>query len=92
MKWTRERWAMAGITVQFLALVRTLAEYFRLKHVQGARFSPALAEPYVAGALIAAVLCWLAVTLFFLRRHTAALATSAATVLVLLAYKFHAIG
>ena len=32
---TRERWAQIGITTQFLIVVRTLGEVFRLKHVQG---------------------------------------------------------
>lgn len=85
---TAERWAQIGITVQFLALVRTLAEYFRLKHVHGIAFSVAVAEPYVTGALIAAVLAWVSVTLFFFRRFRAATAVSAATVAVLLLYRF----
>lgn len=82
-----ERWAQAGITIQFLALVRILAEYFRLEHVHAGRLPLAVVDDYVAGALIAAVLCWLAVVLYFLRRHRAALAASASSVAVLLAYK-----
>ncbi|HEX8691073.1 MAG TPA: hypothetical protein VF746_01425 [Longimicrobium sp.] len=86
--WRRpERWAQAGITIQFLALVRILAEYFRLKHVQGGRLPLAVVDDYVAGALIAAALCWLAVVLYFLRRHRGALAASVLSVAVLLAYK-----
>ena len=86
--WNRERWAKVGITIQFLALVRNLGEYFRLKHVHGPALSLALVEPFVTGAFITACLCWLAVLLFFFRRYTSALVISAATVVALLAYKF----
>jgi hypothetical protein len=44
---TRERWAQIGITTQFVIVVRTLGEIFRLKHVQGTKFSAAVAMPVV---------------------------------------------
>jgi hypothetical protein len=43
---TRERWAQIGITAQFLIVVRTLGEFFRLRHVLGTSFSDAVAAPY----------------------------------------------
>ena len=92
MRLTREQWAKIGITVQFLALVRTLGEYFRLKYTHGAQLSLARVEPFVTGALLSALLCWLAVVLFFFRRYRSAFVVSAATVLVLLIYRFYAIG
>jgi hypothetical protein len=92
MRPTIEQWAKIGITVQFLALARILAEYFRLKYVHGARFSLAVAEPYVTGALLDALLCWLAVALFFFHRYKSAALVSAATVIILMIYKFYAIG
>jgi hypothetical protein len=55
---TRERWAQIGITTQFLIVVRTLGEIFRLRHVHGTNFSAAIAMPYVGGALIAGCSCW----------------------------------
>ncbi len=63
---SKERWAQIGITIELLIVIRTLGEFFRLRHVQAANFSIALATPYVAGALIAACSCWLAVSFFFL--------------------------
>ncbi|HUB00512.1 MAG TPA: hypothetical protein VMA34_19430 [Terracidiphilus sp.] len=89
---TKERWAQIGITVQFLIVVRTLGEYFRLSHVHGARFSTAAATPYIGGALIAACLCWLGVTLYFFRRYALAAWLALATVIILLAYKIAIIG
>ncbi|HEX8904891.1 MAG TPA: hypothetical protein VF771_08640 [Longimicrobiaceae bacterium] len=85
-------WARIGITIQFLALVRTLAEPFRLDHVRRGGLTWPAAQPYVTGAIIAAVLCWLAVALYFFRRFRLAAAVSAATVLILLAYKLYALG
>lgn len=89
---TREQWARIGIGVQFLALVRTLAEVFRLEHVSGGRVAVETVLVYVEGGLIAAVLCGVAVGLYFFRRYTGAAATAAATVLILLVFKLYRLG
>jgi hypothetical protein len=89
---TRERWAQIGITVQFLIIVRSLAEIFRLRHVEGAAFSAAAAMPWVGGALIAACACWAGVTLYFFRRYRLAAWLALATALGLLAWKIRFIG
>lgn len=89
---TQERWAQIGITTEFLILVRTLGEFFRLKHVHATAFSTAVAAPYVGGALIAACACWMAVTFYFLRRYTLAAWIALATVPILVVYKIMVIG
>ena len=81
-----------GITVQFLIVLRTLGEIFRLKHIHGASFSVAAVMPYVSGALIAACSCWVGVIAYFFRRYTASAWIALATVLVLLVYKIGVIG
>jgi hypothetical protein len=81
------RWAKIGITLQFLALVRTVAEYHRLRHVHGGALPLATIDFYLTGILIAALFCWLAVTLYFFERHRAAVATSALMIAVLIVYK-----
>jgi hypothetical protein len=77
---TKERWAQIGITTEFLIVVRTLAELFRLRHALGTNFSTAVATPYVGGGLIAACSCWVAVTLYFFRRYTLSAWIALATV------------
>ena len=89
---TRERWAQIGITVQFLIVVRTLGEFFRLRHVLGTGFTAAVATPYIGGALIAVFFCWLGVTLYFFRRYTLSVWTALTTVAILLMYKIAVIG
>ena len=89
---TRERWAQIGITTQFLIVVRTLGEIFRLRHIDSATFSAAAAMPYVGGALIAACFCWAGVTFYFFRRYTLSAWIALATVVILLAYKIAVIG
>lgn len=89
---TGERWAQIGITVQFLIVVRTLGEFFRLKHILGANFSVAFAAPYVGGALIAACFCCVGVTLYFFRRYTLSACVALAAVIILLVYKIAVIG
>ncbi|MGH9502080.1 MAG: hypothetical protein ACRD20_04445 [Terriglobales bacterium] len=89
---TRERWAQIGITTEFLIVVRTLVEFFRLRHVLGANFSTAVAAPYVGGALIAACACWAGVIFYFFRRYTLSAWIAPVTVVILLVYKIAVIG
>jgi hypothetical protein len=89
---TKERWAQIGITTDFLIVVRTLGEFFRLRHVLGTNFLPAVATPYVAGALIAACSCWAGVTFYFFKRYTLSAWIALATVPVLLVYKIAVVG
>jgi hypothetical protein len=89
---TKERWAQIGITIEFLIIIRTLGEFFRLRHVHGTDFSTAIAALYVGGALIAACSCWAGVALYFFRRHTLSAWVTIAPVPVLLVYKIAMIG
>ena len=89
---TKERWAQIGITTEFLIVVRTLGEVFRMKHVLGRNFSATVAALYVGGALIAACSCWTGVTLYFFRRYTLSASITLGTVPVLLVYKIAVIG
>ena len=81
-----------GITIEFLIVIRTLGEFFRLRHVKAANFSIAVATPYVGGALIAACCCWLAVTFYFLRRYTLSASIALMTVPILVVYKIALLG
>ena len=90
--WPAERIAKVGIAVQFLALIRTLSEYFRLKHTYGPALSLAAIEPYITGSLIAAICTAIAVGLYFLARYRTAIFVSVATVLALLIYKISVFG
>lgn len=87
MKISGERVAQIGIGVQFLALIRTLGEYFRLKHFAGHPLTIAMVEPYITGALVASVCAAVSVTLYFFGKYKAAVVTSCAAVAILLALK-----
>lgn len=89
---TKERWAQIGIATEFLIVVRTLGEFFRLRHIYGTNFSIAMAALYVGGALIAACSCWASVTFYFFRRYAVSAWIALGTVLILLVYKISAIG
>lgn len=78
--------------MQFLIVLRTLGEIFRLRHVEGPGFSVAVAMPYVGGALIAVCFCWAGVILYFFRRYALAAWIAVASVVVLLVYKVGVIG
>jgi hypothetical protein len=90
--WPAERIAKLGIAVQFLALIRTLGEYFRLKHAYGPALSLAAIEPYITGSLIAAICTAIAVGLYFFAQYRIAIFVSAATVIILLIYKISVFG
>lgn len=78
--------------VQLAILIRTLAEFYRLRHYYGAAEALIRYEPYVGGLLINAVLCLVTVILLFWRKPRVAALTAAATIIVLLIYKLVAIG
>lgn len=84
---SRERWAKLGIIVLFAALVRTIAEYFRLKAVGPGTPSPQVYEPYLVGALVTAVSAWIAVICFFFGRYRIAVGVAIGTVILLLVLK-----
>ena len=84
---TTQRLAQLSITVQFLALARTLAEFFRLRAVQGTAFTVDTAAAYVTGGILAAAGAWAAVTCYFFGRYRSATAIVALTVVAMLLYK-----
>ena len=88
----KERWAQLGITIEFLIVIRTLGEFFRLRHLHGANFSTAMAAVFVGGALIAACSCWAGVSLYFFRRYAPAAWITLATIPILVIYKIAALG
>jgi len=83
----KERWAQIGITIELIIVVRTLGEFFRLRHVYGTQFSTAAAALYIGGALIAACSCLMAVSFYFFRRYTLSAWIALSTVPILVVYK-----
>jgi hypothetical protein len=88
----KERWAQIGITIEFLIVIRTLGEFFRLRHVHATNFSTAVAALYVGGALIATCSCWMAVSFYFFRRYALSAWIALLTVPILVVYKIAVIG
>lgn len=84
---TPEHWARVGVIVQLAILIRTLAEFYRLRHYYGTLDALVRYEPYIGGLLINTVLCLITVILLFWRKPRPAALTAAATILMLLAYK-----
>jgi len=81
-----------AITVLFLALIRTLAEYYRLRYVRGPALSLAEVAPYITGGLMAAFGAWAAVVAYFLGRYRVAIGIVVAVVAAMLVYKVIVIG
>ena len=80
-------WAHFGLAIQFLALIRCLLEYFRLKYVDGPAFDRVAAELFVQGAMLAAILCALGVLAYTLNKPRIVAGLAVATVIALLILK-----
>ena len=78
--------------VQLVISVRTLSEFYRLRHSYGTAEALIRYEPYIGGLLINAVLCLITVILLFWSKPRAAAIAAATTVIVLLGYKLAVIG
>lgn len=87
-KWKLFHWSRVGLTVQFLALIRTLGEYFRLKVSAGDAFTIDEADPLVLGAFIAAILTAIATWCHLVGRHWWTLTLTLLTVVALLMVKY----
>ena len=85
-------WAKAGVIVLLIVLVRTAAEYYRLRHLYGSADALLRYEPYIGGLLTGALFCLVALVLLLWRRPLASVITSAIAVIVLLVYKAVMIG
>jgi Ca2+/H+ antiporter len=72
---------------QFAALIRNLAEFFRLEHAMGRAFSPSVAEPYILGALVTALALAVGVPCLVTGRNHATTAIAVANVVGLLVLK-----
>ncbi|HEY4575661.1 MAG TPA: hypothetical protein VIJ26_16910, partial [Thermoanaerobaculia bacterium] len=89
---TSRRLSELAITVLFLALVRTLAEYYRLRYVRGPALGLADVAPYITGGLMAAAGAWAAVVAYFFGRYRVAIGIVVAVVVAMLVYKVVVIG
>ncbi len=89
---TSQRVAQVAIGGLLLALVRTLAEYYRLRHVRGQGLTLGDVTPYVTGGIIAALGTFVAVVLYFVGRYRFATTIVVVAVAVMLVYKVIVIG
>jgi hypothetical protein len=87
-----QRLAQVGIGILLLVVIRSLAEYLRLRYVHGDALTIAQVTPYVAGALFAAVALALTVACYLAALHRASIGIAIATVVSLLIYKVAVVG
>lgn len=78
------RLAQVGIYVEFLAFIRTLAQFLRLEYVRGPTLQISTVAPYGGAGLLAAVLTSTGVLCYFASRDRVTLSIARVTVLALL--------
>jgi len=63
-----------AIIIVFLALIRCLAEFFRLDYLQGNQLTISIVKPFILGALVCAVSCLLmTISLFYSKNRLIAI-------------------
>lgn len=86
------RAAKIGIGIQLLIVIVALADCLRLEYSSGVPLQWAAVEPFIIGALIAAVCTAASIALYFYKEYRYTTFVAGGTVVILLAYKMWAIG
>ena len=82
-----ERVAQVSIGVLFLAILRTVGEYYRLRWFLGPEAGLKAFEPFIGGLALAVAGTMAAVALYFARRFRLVVWVTAITVAALILYK-----
>ncbi len=80
---------MVAIGAQFAALLRILAEYFRLRMLHGQQLSLLEVDPWIEGALLTSALLAAATFPVFFERYKLTIAFAIVTVVALLLFKWY---
>ena len=91
-RFSARRVAELAISGLFLALVRTLVEYYRLEYTRGSALTLAEIAPYITGALLAALGVWCAVIAYFVGRYRLSTGIVGGVIVAILIYKVVVIG
>ena len=82
-----ERVAQAAIGILFIAILRTVGEYYRLRWSLGAEAGLKAFEPFMPGLLLAVIGTMAAVVLYFARRFRLVVWAAGIVVAGLILYK-----
>lgn len=82
-------WARIAISVQFAALLRILAEYFRLRGIHGQQLGLAEVDVWIESALLTTVLLAAGTFSILCERYRLTVAIGLATVVLLLLFKWY---
>lgn len=76
-----------AIVIIFLALIRTIAEFFRLEYILGDALTTQQVKPFIIGALAASISCLLMTILSFYLKHKIIIIVSVLTIIALVLIK-----
>jgi hypothetical protein len=82
------RMAQVGIVIQFAALIRCLAEFFRLKYFVIERFSITSIEPFIIGAAMTAIIALVGVLFYFAEKYPLTSVVASLNVIILFILRF----
>lgn len=88
MKINKEKLSKAAIIVIFIALIRCIAEPFRLQYYSGAELSFTQVKPFLIASLVAAVALLLMFALYLFKKPIVIVVLAIATIGILIAIKY----
>lgn len=83
-----QKTAKVSIIVIFIALIRSISEFYRLDYTLQNSFTIQIAEPFILAALICSVGLLLMTILFFYSRNKWIIATSVLVIVLMFIIKF----
>ena len=89
MKINQEQIAKVGMIAVFLALIRCIGEFFRLQSIHNNTITTETVKPFMAGAMVCAVSCFIMTILFFYSRFKWVTVFAVLSIAVLFFLKFY---
>ena len=84
-----EKVAKTSIIVILLALIRCLAEIFRLQSISTTALTVENVKPFILGSLLTAVSVLLMIVLFFYKKYKFIIVTAIVTIILLITLKYN---
>lgn len=88
MSVNKQQISRISIAIVFLALIRIIGEFFRLDHSLQGQLTIDQLKPFMAGAMLCAVACFVMTILSYYARHTWIITIAVLTIIGLLVLKF----
>jgi hypothetical protein len=77
------------LLIVFLALIRCIGEFFRLRHLQGDAITIMQVTPFILGAFVTSISCFIMTILSFYSKHRMIIVLAVLSIIALVYLKSH---